>query len=181
LGDGSLDRLGRKYPRFGMTQALRHIDWLYLTQAIFTKKNIDAKVGSNAKGCYLWTPQCRQLAEFRLEFYPDEATRTVPSDIWLTPITTLFWYIDDGSLTWGRDKCSQVNFASCSFSKDENELLSNRLLKDVGIRSSVVPNGEYYRINLLGGKEGLKLFFDFINIPGLIPESYRHKFRGFLF
>lgn len=99
----------------------------------------------------------------------------------LTPITTLFWYIDDGSLSWSRGKSAQVNFATHSFSRMESALLGLKLSKVIPrLRFSVRPSGGHFRLNGLGGNEVLKAFFSYIDIPELIPASYLYKFRGFL-
>lgn len=181
LGDGSLRRLDRVFPCLHITQAVRHIDWLYLIQRILLEGGIDSKVAISNKQALLWTKQQTEFIGARLRFYSDERKKIVPLGLRLSPVAVLLWYIGDGSLTYGRGVSPQVNFATHGFTRDESELLGRRLKDVVGVDYSVVPSGQYHRLNILGGKNGLAVLFSYMDVPGLIPPSYEYKFRGFLF
>lgn len=184
LGDGGL-RTNRVTPSFQMTQAEAHLDWLQIIQQIFHHDDILSRIypiryqRHQKAGWGLRSLSCSDLKPFRERFYSG-SVKVVPADLQLTPASTLFWYIGDGSLTFGRGVCPQVNFATHCFTKGESEALGAKLKEASGVGYSVVASGKYYRLNLLGGWKGLSVFFAYINLPELIPRSYQYKFRDFL-
>lgn len=205
LGDGGLllshGDTGSAY--FSMSQSgTVHLDWLSLVTELISRLGLEfgpeypktrprrRTSGQVYEYCYVQSRVSSLLTALYKMWYPDRV-KTIPKSIVLTPITTLVWYIDDGTLGWNHgDKTGAydmpgssplLSFAIGGFSAEEIGFLRARLQAAIGITCSVShKHGKPESLYVRGGKDGASKFFSYINIPELIPPSYDYKFRGFL-
>lgn len=88
----------------------------------------------------------------------------------INPISLLFWYLDDGSLTHAPGQQDRASFATYSFSDNAIALLKKGLLR-LGIDSTIQdsPKGKTLRLNY---KEARMMF---TMIAPMVPPSMQYK------
>lgn len=96
--------------------------------------------------------------------------KSVPTDVRITPISVMMWYLGDGSLVTSEDNSTvMLRLSTDGFTKDEVEYLVIKL-KELGI--------ECHRNNdnrIMVNSKGIPAFFDFIGYTSPV-NCYNHKF-----
>lgn len=126
------------------------------------------------------------LFPFYERWYPasNNYKKVVPSDLKLTPTSILYWFLDDGSTSYRKrnyqnswtQNVSQVRLTFCSesFTKDENEFLSQQI-NGFGISSRVIKSqwGSNWRIMV--NQKSVNDFFDLIDECPIDCMQYKWK------
>ena len=143
---------------------------------------------------YRWRVNLRSNSSIQLKFLHDkwytlEGRKIIPRDLKITPRILLHWYIGDGTL-----RNTQISLATYSFTREEVELLAEKIEMDTKIKFNVkkvlyvVHNEyrEYWRLATSSKKEE-KRFFDYISIiddkktliiaKKLFPWKFNHNVR----
>ena len=122
-----------------------------------------------------------RLIPFYERWYPkyNQQVKVVPKDIELTPKVMLHWFLDDG-YSFRRRKESDVKqvivaFCSESFSKDDQDLLREKMLYNFGIKSWLhkIKAGTGYRIEIPQSQS--PSFFELIGKPPVPSLAYKWK------
>ena len=99
-------------------------------------------------------------------------TKKIPVDVRITPISTMLWYLGDGSFTYEPDGCmSQLRLATCAFDRNDLEQIACAKLKSHNIDCYV----DDYKNDIHVRAESIKDFFNFIGWKSPIA-CYDHKF-----
>lgn len=107
----------------------------------------------------------KDIGEMRKRWYP-EGVKIVPQDVRITPLSTLLWYLGDGSLSNGQ----VITLATCSFSNHEIDNILIPKLKEHGIHGS-----RGYRNVICISTDTSKNFFKLIGEKSPIA-CYDYKF-----
>jgi len=104
-------------------------------------------------------------------WYPN-GIKCVPEDIELTPLSCLYWYLEDGSPDLTNQRIKGIVFSTPGFTKSENKNLVNKLKRVLNIKDGVSINKRnYIRLN----KIPALLFLNYIG--GKSPvQCYTYKF-----
>lgn len=144
LGDGHLTPI--KPPllnsSFGLVQSRKHADVITWTQEILNRHNIPGKVyEKKTDGAFvLYTPHAPFFTQLRHLWYPLEI-KIIPSDLVLTPLALLAWYLGDGSL----NKHAGVMLYTQGFTFDNVYRLQQCMLECFGLLSTI--RKRYYSEN----------------------------------
>lgn len=98
--------------------------------------------------------------------------KKIPIDIQITPISTMLWYLGDGSFHYEEDgNMSILRLATCAFDRKDLEQIIIPKLKDYNINCYV----DNYKNDIHIRSESIKDFFNFIGNKSPI-SCYDHKF-----
>jgi len=100
LGDGSLSSI--KPPlinsNFSLTQCIYHKDVILWTQQLLSHENVPTKIYKRLNGTLsMYTPHAPSFTQLRHLWYP-QGKKIVPTDLELSSLAMLAWYLDDGTL-----------------------------------------------------------------------------------
>ena len=96
----------------------------------------------------------------------------------LTPLSLAFWYMDDGSLGYHEDQESRANFAVCSFSREDCEVLMKGLRK-FGIDAIYFVDTNGYSRLRLNAQSAERLFLLIAPyIPPCMQRKLPERYRG---
>jgi hypothetical protein len=107
--------------------------------------------------------------------------KIVPTDLKLTPLTLLHWYLGDGTLCRNKKPVSySVKLYTYSFTYDEVFYLKKRLLFDLDLESTVLKrhmtDGQYYIAIPSINDKNISHFFSLIGpCPPELITDYGHK------
>jgi len=100
-------------------------------------------------------------------------TKKVPSDVRITPISVMLWYLGDGSFHYEPDgNMSILRLATCSFDRNDLETIVIPKLNHYNINCYV----DNYKNDIHIRSESVKDFFNFIGYKSPI-SCYDHKFN----
>lgn len=101
-----------------------------------------------------------------------DGRKTVPSWVAseLTPLAVAFWYMDDGSLGHHAGQEDRANFAVCSFTDNECQILIDGLAK-LGVKATYYVADNYSRLRL-NADDAERLF---LLIAPYIPPQLQYK------
>ncbi len=124
---------------------------------------------SRYKNAYRAITKCHpDFTQQRDRWYRDR--KIIPSDLVLTPVLCLVWYLGDGNLK----RSKSVRLATCGFAESEVRRMCTQL-GELGITSNRQSDNTIYVT-----VSGTKKFFDFI-APAIhefgVPKCYNYKFR----
>lgn len=148
LGDGSLKQ--HKFQSFFSfrTSNREYAEWLAnifgdngmpsIGSGISTEQHI--AFGTLCTAYQFRTISTIQLHALYQKWY-SQGHKSVPNDLEITPLTVLHWWLGDGSV---RHQCAGV-LCTDAFAIEEQELLSNKF-NNMGLKTKVVPWGNYHRI-----------------------------------
>lgn len=168
LGDGYLEFNGFRGTRLQMKQAERskeYIWWLYNEFQDICKSEPKQRKDNNQ--WFFGTRYLDELTILRNIFYDANGKKIVPDDIenLLTdPLTLAIWYMDDGTLDWRPKDHFAFSLTINCFSVEESQKLSQALLKNFSIYSSIqnpLCRGKRYP-KLYIGKNGRETFLNLI-------------------
>ena len=156
LGDGTLEKNGR-YHRLKVQQSVGQKDyvlWKYgiLKNWVISEPHYQA-VNQSLRFRTVTHPL---LSKLREEFY-SQSTKVVPKNIdeyIQEPLILAVWFMDDGNLIRRYGTIRGLNINSHSFSKDENELLVDKLKYFFGLSAAVEKNNGGYRIRINQSSHG---------------------------
>jgi hypothetical protein len=174
LGDGHI-REGRIVSHYQL--CIKHLEYIKHVQTIFRESGY--KTGwyesYNPKlDCTHYTFYVNSTVElhyYRKIWYPN-GIKCVPKDIELTPLSCLYWYLEDGSPDLTNQRITGIVFSTPGFTKLENKNLVNKLKRVLNITGGVSINKRnYIRLN----KIPALLFLNYIG--GKSPvQCYTYKF-----
>jgi len=99
-------------------------------------------------------------------------TKVIPQDVRITPVSTVLWYLGDGSFTHTeKGNMSQLRLATCSFKRENLENIIIPRLKEHNIDSYV----DDYKNDIHIRAHSIKDFFNFIGWKSPFSD-YDHKF-----
>lgn len=153
LGDGYLQKTGKKNARLRLEHGSRQKDYL-----LWKVKNLDKLFQgkpkylerihpiTKRKYCY-WRHQSQStpyLGKLRKIFYPDNKKR-ISKDLekYLTPLALAVWYMDDGYY-YSRDKCSYLYLGNVT--REESEIVRQVLLKKFQLLTRVKRKKKGYAV-----------------------------------
>ena len=164
LGDSSLDRIKSPFDNSRMKVSHRdkdkeYLDWVH---SELRSTGLFPNEPHQRVDLLTWSLRSRShplFTEYRKLFYPD-GTKVVPQSILerLDGLGLAVWYMDDGSLSWGRNH--QLRIYTDGFSLSENERIIRWFRRNYHLtfrahrRDS--SSGTYYLI--LSGKPQIKEF-----------------------
>lgn len=171
LGDGNI-ATNSKNGRFSISSSQK--EWCDYSMSFFTpycpstsriaRTVIDEKHPNSE-----WNSASLSHKDIKLSrdrWYPD-GKKIVPKDVRITPLSTMLWYLGDGSLSNGQVIC----LATCGFSEVEIDMILIPKLYQFGI---IGRRG--YNNTILISTETSKFFFDFIGWKSPIA-CYDYKFE----
>jgi hypothetical protein len=190
LGDGSLKKDGV----FQICRSAKDSSYLKYTTKIFSDiisnhenrlvyKEEKIKRSKNNIRC--WSKMMATLStnQFKQEYnrwYGYE--KIVPNDIIISPQALAIWYLDDGSISVGKNKANSICLYTDNFTNEEVVFLSHLLLQSFGLGFSVhkhdisrISNRGYY-LNICG-KENVLNFAKIVD-PYILPEMNMSELRG---
>lgn len=93
----------------------------------------------------------------------------------LKPQGIAFWFMDDGS-NWKNDKAGRrrISFSTHSFTKQENELISNWFKEKYGIKFNVSKDREWFHLRT-GDQKNIIKFIDLIK--EYVPNVMKYKLK----
>lgn len=168
LGDGYLDFNGFRGTRLQMKQSKNYkmyIFWLY--REFFNICKDHPKARPDGSQWFFGTRYLDELTELRQRFYNISGKKIVPNEIGkiLTdPLSLAVWYMDDGTLDWRLKDHYAFSLAINCFSLSEAAMLSNTLLCNFDIKTTVqnpLCRGKRYP-RLYIGKTGRDKFLSLI-------------------
>jgi len=99
-------------------------------------------------------------------------TKKIPTDVRITPISVMLWYLGDGSFHYEeKGNMSVLRLATCSFDRNDLEQIVISKLKSHNIDCYV----DDYKNDIHVRSESIKYFFNFIGWKSPIV-CYDHKF-----
>ena len=168
LGDGHLE--GRV---LSLNHSIKQEDYLNY-KASFFKDNISPLYYRTTKEGYK-SVRCRtkaygDLKKLRDIFYVGRR-KIIPNNIqeMLSPLAIAIWYMDDGT----RKGKSYGNIATCCFTKEECQILSDALNSMIGIGTYVVEDSGYFNIKIPARDKSFQKFCDYIR--EFVPVSMKYK------
>lgn len=144
LGDGYLRK--KTNAHLQITHSIKqkeYVDWKYqiLKNLVITPPKV-YRGNAGRVGYRFFTRSIPEFTVFYDRFYQN-GTKTIPSDIKLSPLSLAVWYMDDGS----------KSYKSCYFNSQQLDLISqNNLMKALqllGIKSNLNKDKKYFRIRTL--------------------------------
>lgn len=109
-----------------------------------------------------------EFGDLKRKWYPG-GKKHVPSDLLLTPVSVLLWWIGDGSLKKGRSY--QAIFCTDAFDKSSIEILRKQLYQ-AGIETTLQPASNRISVR----SRSLASFYNYIGpCPEPIKEAYGYK------
>lgn len=100
LGDGCLSLITPPLinSNFSLVQCMAHEDVILWTQQLLSHENVPTKVYERTDGAlFLYTPHAPSFTHLRHLWYP-QGKKIVPTNLELSPLAMLAWYLGDGSL-----------------------------------------------------------------------------------
>lgn len=180
LGDGHLERQrGALCSRLKVEHSVRqssYVDWKYTEwrdwvrtpPKMRTRRN---RLGTSSVNMAFSTLSHDELETVRKRFYVD-GRKTVPEDLFLTPLSLAVWFMDDGSRKSGQ--CRGVYFNTQSYTHEEIELLRVLLERDANVRTSVRRQRDGLQIYVPSSSVGTLASF----IDAYVLPSMRYKLSG---
>jgi len=179
LGDGYLEYNGCRGTRLQMKQAEKYkeyIFWLHKELKSLCKSGPSQR--KDNRQWYFGTRFVDEFTELRKRFYDQQGIKIVPDEIGkiLTePLSLAIWYMDDGTLDFRPKDHFAFSLTVNCFSIGETRKLSQVLLDNFGIISSVqnpLCRGKRYP-KLYIGKNGREKFLKLIR--PFILGCFRYK------
>ena len=180
LGDGCLSidkRFKRNIAR--ATCSVEHKEFCEYLMNPFEDYHISVNKyeSKNMKQGYVFSGRTQYHIDFfeqclRWYKYKDgKRYKSVPTDVSITPISVMMWYLGDGSVTQPNEgKRIMVRFSTDGFLKEEVEFLSERM-RSIGIKAHR-DNDNRIQIDA----RGIPAFFDFIGRTSPV-KCYDYKFN----
>jgi hypothetical protein len=171
LGDGSLAKTCKNARYRHSCKHKEYIEFIIKelqNVEVYIKTVYDKDNGYNTGRVF----QCYSLVNSELTFHYERwyhnKKKSLPSDLMLTPLILLHWYIGDGGFDSDKGYLRQISIAAHSFSFEEREILCNKL-RNFDLKVSNTKNG---KINIT--KKSIPLF---LSIIGECPvKCYQYKF-----
>ena len=161
LGDGNIDKRC-----LNIAHSIKQKEYLEyklnLIAHICNGKIYDRKEKGKIVSHRIRTYHHDYFGKLKNEWYKEKKTIPINIEAYLTPLAVAIWYMDDGGL---RGKES-ARIATCSFEKEEVELLSQALNNRYGLNSRVMKECKYYTIYI--PKKSFLIFREIIRpyVPG---------------
>ncbi|MHA2331474.1 MAG: hypothetical protein ACXAEU_05560 [Candidatus Hodarchaeales archaeon] len=122
----------------------------------------------------LYVEATSQLLEYRKKWYPD-GTKHIPKDVQLTPITCLYWYVEDGTLATYKKRVSFIAMSTECFLEEENLHLVESLEKILDVDGIKINKRNNIYLNKCAAKKFLKY------MGGKSPvKCFNYKFNSAL-
>lgn len=151
LGDASIQKLPSGSCRYQVFHTKDQLEYLQSIKATFEKNNIKASIIPDRDGYRLYTEAHEKFKEAYKLCYPKNkktVNRSWISNIDLEAIA--FLIMDDGTTHrkhTGKYKENPIDIATLSFSKEENELIIDKI-KSLGYDAKIHRFGEYNQIRI---------------------------------
>ncbi len=171
LGDGSLDKRA-KNARY--RHSCKHKEYIeYIIKELFsfgicTETIYDKDNGYGTGRVFQCYSKIHKNLTTQYERWYIDKKKTLPSDLILTPLILLHWYIGDGGFDSDKGYLRQISIAAHNFSFEEREILCDKL-RNFNLKVSNTKRG---KINIT--KKSIPLF---LSIIGECPvKCYQYKF-----
>lgn len=175
LGDGYISRSRSEGGKLAFGHSVEQKEWFDLkTRALNGLKfNVYQKDAykQSAPSIVCEAAHNNEWRKLYREWYTEGAKmKSIPADLKLTPLVLATWYMDDGSLSYGRNG---IICTEC-FSSDIFWRLFWKLV-DIGVRPRAQKHGDRFRISITNADDGVSAsrFFDMIS--PYVPPSMRYK------
>lgn len=170
LGDGALRKQGTRTNALlevnHSFQYREYVDWKWKNFEEFVKTPPKSRHGNGNRIAYRFTTQSLPLfTEYYLKYY-SSGKKAVSTDLILTNLMLSVWFMDDGSKSRNTFYLNTQQFDLVS-----QKILMNILDRDLGIKSSLNRDKQYFRIRIRTESAGL---FRNIVAPHLLP-CFRYK------
>lgn len=171
LGDGSLDKRAKNARYRHSCKYKEYIEYVIKELSkfgVFTETIYDKDNGYNTGRVFQCYSKIHNELTIHYKRWYNNKKKILPSDLILTPLNLLHWYIGDGGFDSDKGYLRQISIAAHSFSFEEREILCNKL-RNFDLKVSNTKNG---KINIT--KKSIPLF---LSIIGKCPvECYQYKF-----
>lgn len=185
LGDGYLSNRNKSKHSAQFIMRNKHPNYIYNISKVLSSEGIDHTVKVNdVKGNFkgsgysstVYTKFYTTFTELEGKWYEtrDDGThfKIVPSDLKLTPISLLQWYIGDGYLVNLYGKPERVQICTDRYSDDEVMFLRDCFERDFGIKAQIDWNRRRLRVP----KRMLGEFFEILpECPSAYIEDLGYK------
>lgn len=192
---------------FSLSQSgAAHVDWLGEVMGLICRLGIEfepdcpkvriresSRSGKPYEYCYIRTRTNSLLTTLHRAWYSGRR-KVVPLSLVLTPIIILVWYLGDGCLSWTRGNKTggpntpgsspQISFSTANFTLEEVKRLGREVKDVMGVdyrvhmgRDKRYPGSIYPELYIKGGRKAAGRLLSYIDVPELIPPSYRYKFE----
>jgi hypothetical protein len=180
LGDGSIDFAKSDFKGARIRLGVASQEW-----AIYGISKLSSYSPREPKPYHKITERCpNQIWTSQTLTHPDiisqakrwyggiNKTKKIPSDVRITSISVMLWYLGDGSFNYTPDgNMSHLRLATCAFDKSDLETIIIPKLKSHNIDCYV----DDYKNDIHVRSESVKDFFNFIGHKSPIA-CYDHKF-----
>ena len=187
LGDGYMN--GKKHNTSDTCPSIRkknknidHLkyvcDLLVSNGIVYSGTRYLKKTGKEYPQHLFFSTRSDKLIPYYNRWYPEYNgyKKVVPEDINITPNVLLHWFLDDGSTSYCGDKKNpMIIFCSESFTKDENQMLCDKINIPFSLGAKISPtnSGTGWRVRIPGNRCN-----DFFNILGMCPvKSLEYKWK----
>lgn len=147
LGDGSLRKQGTRTNALleinHSFQFREYVDWKWWQFKEFVKTPPKSRHGNGNRIAYRFTTQSLPLfTEYYYKYY-SSGRKVISSSVVLTNLVLSIWFMDDGS------KSRNTFYLNTQqFSVNEQKMLVDILDRDLGIKSSLNRDKQYFRIRI---------------------------------
>ena len=185
LGDACICRHheGINSCRFLENHSIKQLEYLkwkknilnnFVSQDIYIYDNSKNNSYGDGLGCSLTTVLHKEFIKYREKFYKEDKKK-IPEDFELSTLSLFTWFCDDGSVH-KNGRLSYIGaFHTEGYSKEEVEILRNKLFEIFDIDTFVIKSRKKYFVIRLNGKNYKKLCG--IIKKYIIPSmSYKIKF-----
>lgn len=156
LGDGSLDKRAKNARYRHSCKYKEYIEYVIkelFKFGVFTETIYDKDNGYKTGRVFQCYSKVHDELTVHYERWYNNKRKKLPSDLILTPLIILHWYIGDGGFDSDKGYLRQISIAAHSFSFYEREILCNNL-RNFGLKVSNTKRG---RINIT--KKSIPLFY----------------------
>ena len=178
LGDAYIEKDGQ----FSIGHSIKQKDYLLYKQErlkdFFKTSYTERNCGPNNKylECFIRSRTSKYFKLMRRLWYKPQKRLLKKMIYKISPEGLAYWYLDDGSLVFQKDKNGNVisrkgYLNTQGFTYDENLLLSEMLKEKFGIETKIHRDKKYFRLYLNSSE--LKKLFSIIS--GYIPPSTYYK------
>lgn len=153
LGDGSIvypSKKFSKYPRLTVRRQEKDKDYIFWQYSIlkdFYKSGpkflniFDKRTKKYYTSYNLSTKTGEIFRKYHDEWYPN-GKKTVPSNLILTPMILLIWFLDDGCIIKKNENNLTIKFATHGFDHYSVELLKNKLQEFCDAKFNIYSSGK---------------------------------------
>ena len=177
LGDGTLitHKHGKNSYFSYTSKSKQHVEYVmsYFSQYIYDTSYYDNRTNKTYHRSVAKTMADKTFTNEKQHWYPS-GKKEIPSDLILTPLTCLIWYIGDGCIAHNK-RTQNIKLATQCFSKEEQEQILIPQLQDfdASLMKTDVSKGGEQQYFIYIPKRKIKKFLEYIG-PCPFPD-YQYK------